>query len=132
MSIEHIKKDDELLAIVVRRTIQDTLNFVTPDEFPIQLGFHNRTKGTEVEAHSHRPIPELKDLPAHEMFHVIQGKVQFNIFDNKKELSKQIILEDGDTVFSVSGHSVVFLEDSKVLEVKQGPYRGKEQEKEYF
>ena len=132
MSIEKIEKDNELLAIIVRRSIQDPLNFVTPDEFPIQLGFHNRKKGEEVSAHSHRPIEELKNLPAHEMFHVIQGKVQFNIFDNKKELTKQVILEDGDTIFSTSGHSVVFLEDSKVLEVKQGPYRGKEEEKEFF
>ena len=130
--IERIEKNDKLLAIVVRKEINDKLNFVTPDEFPLQLGFHNRKKGEEVEPHSHRPIPELKEIPSHEMFHVIEGRVQVNIFDFNKELVKQVILDPGDTIFSASGHSMVFLKDSKVLEVKQGPYRGKEEEKEYF
>ena len=130
--IEKIEQDGKLLAIVVRKDIDDKLTFVTPDEFPLQLGFHNRKKGEEIIPHLHRNIPELKDLPSHEMFHVIQGKVQVNVFDSRKELAKQVILDSGDTIFSTSGHSMTFLEDSKVLEVKQGPYRGKEEEKEYF
>ena len=47
-SIEKIKQDGELLAIVVRKSISTPLNFVTPDEFPIQLGFHNRKKGEQI------------------------------------------------------------------------------------
>jgi len=130
--IERIEKDDKLLAIVVRRNIEDKLNFVVPNEFPLQLGFHNRKKGEEALPHLHRNIPELKNIPSHEVFHVIEGKVQVNVFDSKKEIARQVILEQGDTIFSASGHSVVFLEDSKVLEVKQGPYRGKDADKVYF
>ena len=129
--IEKIEKNNELIAIIIKGHPEEKLNFVTPDEFPIQLGFHNREKGEEIQPHLHKNIPELKDIPAHEMFHIKEGKVEIGLFDSRKELVKKVIVEKGDTIFLTAGHSFKFLEDTKMFEVKQGPYRDKE-DKEYF
>ena len=130
--IEKIEKDNQLLAIIIRKELDDKLNFITPDESTMQIGIQNRKKGEEILPHKHKPIPELKNIPVHETFHIIQGKAQVSIFDSNKQLEKQVILNPGDTIFLSTGHSITFLEDTKMLEVKQGPYRGKETEKEYL
>lgn len=130
--IERIEKDNEVLAIVVRAGLDDKMNFITPDNFPIQLGFQNRDQGEKVDPHLHREIEEIKNVPAHEIFYIISGKVKVKIFDNKKEIVDEKILNDGDTIFLASGHSVDFLEKTKLFEIKQGPYRGKAEEKEFF
>lgn len=130
--IEKIQEKGELLAIVIRPNLEDPLNFVTPEDSPIQLGFHNRKKGEFVLPHLHKLIPELKNIPSYEMFHITKGKAQVEIFNKSNQKASQTILSSGDTIFLIAGHSVKFLEDTKMLEVKQGPYRGKEEDKEYF
>ena len=131
MTIEKIEKNNKILAIIIRADIKDKLNFPTPKEFPMQLGIHNRDKGEESKPHIHFGHKQLTKVPSHELFHIIKGKVQINIYDFQKNLVKEVILNTGDTIFLTAGHSVKFLEKTKMLEVKQGPFR-KKLDKEYF
>jgi len=131
-SIEKIESDGRLLAIVIRSTFSSPgLNFITPDEFPFQLGLHNRPKGTHIPPHKHRPFEELKDLPVQEFFFIESGSIQYSIYDGHK-LVKSVTLAKGDMILLNCPHEMKFLEDSKTAELKQGPYRGKDAEKEYF
>ena len=44
----------------------------------------------------------------------------------------EIIAEVGDTVILNTGHGMIFLEDTELVELKQGPYRGREEEKRFI
>ena len=55
------------------------------------------------------------------------------IFGQKGEKIKSALLREGDTVlFIEGGHAIEVLEDFKGIEVKQGPYRGIQEDKRYL
>ena len=130
--IEEIKADDKILAIVIRSAFNSPgLNFVTPNEFPFQLGLHNRPAGTHIPPHKHKPFKELRNLYVQEFFFIESGKIEFSIYNNH-ELHAKVILTKGDMIILNCPHEMRFLEDSRTAELKQGPYRGKDAEKEFF
>jgi uncharacterized protein YjlB len=81
-----------------------------------------RPKGYIVEPHTHR-IVERKVSNTQEVLHVKSGRVKLTLFGNDKAFIKEIEIKRGDTVLLASGgHSVEMLEDSELIEIKQGPY----------
>ncbi len=133
MKVEKIYQDDLLLAVIVRDGTDDKeeLLFPTPEGFPLQLGIHDRKKNIYLKRHNHVPFAELKNLRVQEFIYVEKGKLEFVLYHEKKEI-KRVVLTAKDMILLNCGHSVEFLEDSKIIEIKQGPYRGNEKEKEYF
>ena len=131
-NLEKVEADGQLLAIVIRGALNKPgYNFVSPVEFPLQLGVSIRKKGEHVKPHRHLPFKELYDLAAQEILYIESGQIELNIFHGKKK-HKTMNLKDGDIILLNCGHEVKFLKDTKMIEVKQGPYRGKDAEKEYF
>lgn len=131
-NIERVEVNGELLAIVVRNTYDEKgINFLTPDDLTLQFGIHNRESGEQSKAHKHFIIPELSNIPILEVFHIAEGKAKVTFFDdNVKELSS-VILVAGDSLVNTGlrMHSVDYIEKTKMIEIKQGPYRGKETDK---
>lgn len=126
--IEYIKKDEEVLAIIVRSGDSDKgLEFPTPNDFPLQLGLHIRPKGEYIKAHTHMPFKDL-NIQSQEIFIVEKGKILFGLYHGKVKHT-EVILTNGSIILLNCGHSIRFLEDTKAIEVKQGPYRQKEYEK---
>ena len=131
-NVEKITMNNRMLAIVVRKAFDTPgLSFVTPDDFPFQLGVHISMAGANVKPHSHKPFAELKNLYPQEFFYVESGKIEIGLY-NGKEMHKKVILDKGDMIVLNCPHDVRFIDDSKFVELKQGPYRGKDEEKEYF
>lgn len=132
MDAENIKSGERILAIIVKTgEIEDKVKFVSPESFPFQVGIQNRKKGDCVEAHEHLSFEKLENFPVQEFFYVESGKIEVGIYDEDKKVAVRI-LSKGDLIILNSGHEVRFLEDSKIIEIKQGPYRGKENEKRYL
>ena len=130
--IEKIKANGNILAIVIRHNYNEPgSNFTTPDEFPFQLGVHIRERGSEVKAHRHIPFRDIKELYPQEFFYVEKGKIEVGLYKDIHKYS-EVILNKGDMLVVNCPHEVKFLEDSKLIELKQGPYRGKDAEKEYI
>lgn len=130
--VERVCDGDMLLAVVIRKKyVSGECEFLTPSDFPFQFGVHNRKKGAVVQAHEHVPFAELKNLPAQEFFYVEKGKILVTLYAHQK-MHSTLTLEKGDAVVLNCGHKIEFLEDAKMIELKQGPYRGKEKEKVYF
>ena len=126
--IEYIKKNGEILAIIVRSRDSDKgLEFPTPNEFPLQLGFHSRLKGEYIKAHTHMPFKNL-NIQSQEIFVIEKGKLLVDLYHGKTKHT-EVILTEGNIILLNCGHSIKFLEDTKMIEVKQGPYRQKEYEK---
>ena len=60
-----------------------------------------------------------------EVLFIKSGKVRVDYFDDDKNYLESRILSQGDVVLlSGGGHGFYMLEDSEIIEVKQGPYAG--------
>ena len=128
MRPEQIRVDGELLAIVVRHDFApEKLEFLTPEEFGLQLGVHSRKRNDVVEAHGHVPFENL-NIAAQEFFYVVAGRVEVDLFHRGKK-QKTIVLGVGDMILLNCAHGMRFATDSRIVEIKQGPYRGKSVEK---
>jgi hypothetical protein len=130
--VENIQADNKPIAIIVRNGFkQSGVNFFSPFEFSQQLGILVHPAGHEVKAHVHNVI--ARDVRVtQEVLHIIEGKVEITLFTENKKYITSRLLSKGDTVLlAFGGHGIKILEPSKILEVKQGPYAGKE-DKEFF
>lgn len=129
LKAEEIKKDGKILAIILHSASTDKgVEFVTPNDFGLQLGFHKRKKNDVVKAHDHLPFDVLKNLDVQEIIFVKKGKISVGLYHNKKPFKEVIVLSD-EIILLNTGHNVKFLEDTEMIEVKQGPYREREYEK---
>lgn len=131
--IQRIIYDGVVYAILVRASLpQKGYNFVTEDQESLQVGVNHYAAGDEAKPHFHLPVDRaLKDTL--EVLHIDSGACQLNLYDQDKNLFYDIRLGTGDTVILIEGgHSLDFIEQTRVLEVKQGPYLGPEKDKVFF
>ncbi len=136
---EEIIHDGKILAIVARAqsinslTPEEKMAFVTPNSFPFQIGVHHRSRGETIKPHFHIPFSTLTDFPVQEFFYVISGMVKIDLYDDRKKDAKvaEVTIVQGDLIVLNTGHGFTFLDDARLVELKQGPYRGREQEKRF-
>lgn len=123
--IEKILNDDQLLAIIIRKDYSKKgIEFFTPDAFSQQLGYMNRSKGFTIDPHVHNPIMREVILTQEVLF-IKSGKVRVDFYDNKRVYIVSKILEGGDIILlAAGGHGFEMLEETEMIEVKQGPYCG--------
>ena len=131
--IKKIISSDKLIAIIVPHSFRkDGIEFFTPKELSQQLGYMKHPQGYKIHPHIHKlAIREIQY--AQETLLVKSGKVRVNFYSENKEYIGKQELVAGDVVLFVSGgHGIVFLEESELIEVKQGPYISFEVAKERF
>ncbi len=121
--IEHVVSNDLLLAIIIRANFkQDGIAFFTPDEFSQQLGYMNRPKGYCIDPHVHKHL-ERKVLYTQEVLVIKSGLVRVDFYDKAQHYLESRELLKGDVILLASGgHGFEFLEQSEIIEIKQGPY----------
>lgn len=124
--IEKVAHGGKLFAIILRSGFEkEGVNFFTPGDNPLQLGLLKHKRGTKIRPHIHKH--------AQEVLHMQRGKIEVVFYSKKGEKIKNVILNAGDTILLLGGgHGFNIQEDSKIVEVKQGPYLGVEKDKEYF
>lgn len=124
--IECIKEENQnLLAIIVRYNYkQEGLKFFTNEKNTQQIGCVGHKKGVVCQAHIHNRI-RREVFYTSETLIIKEGKVRADIYDNNKKYIESKLLEKGDVVLFIDGgHGFKFLEDTQMVEVKQGPYLG--------
>ena len=131
--VEKIEINGEIIAIVVRKCLDfDGVHFFSPSQFSQQLGLISRKKDHVIKAHIHKLVTREVSI-TQEVLHILSGRIEITLFDKNKNRVRSLELTSGDTILLASGgHGIKFLEDSKILEVKQGPYSGVGGDKEYF
>ena len=130
--IEQIFDEYRMIAIIVYAEYKaEDIEFFTPHNFSQQLASMRRPKGYKIRAHVHKPVPPSVKYTQETLF-VKKGRVKINFFDERKRYLENRILETGDVILLVSGgHDLEMLEETEMIEVKQGPYAG-EDDKECF
>ena len=107
------------------------IKFLTPDEFSQQLAFMKHPAGKVIKAHVHNPVSREVFFTKEVLF-IRKGKLRVDFFTNDREYIESRILETGDVILlSEGGHGFEILEETEMIEVKQGPYAG-EQDKTRF
>lgn len=120
-----IENNGTLYAIVLKHSYsEDGIKFLTNDEETIQLGYMKRPKNYVIDPHRHIKIKrEIYDT--NEVLFVKSGMVKVNFYNDDNSLIKEVVIDKGDTILLCNGaHGFDFLEESELIEVKQGPYAG--------
>jgi mannose-6-phosphate isomerase-like protein (cupin superfamily) len=123
--ILRISDNDDLLCIVIRASFTpDKTTFITDNSFNQQVGFVVYPTGGEIVRHIHKPI-ERHITGTAEVLVVRQGRCIMDIYNNDHALIASHELCTGDVMLMVNGgHGFRILEDTTLVEVKQGPYFG--------
>lgn len=128
--LEKIEWQGEILALVLREAFdKEGVNFVTAEGNPLQLGVLKHHQGVKIKPHIHRASSKVINI-TQEALHLEYGKVLVQLYNDMGENIRSMNLYPGDTILFISGgHGLDILEDSKIIEVKQGPYEGPEEDK---
>lgn len=133
--IKTIKSKEGLtLAIIWPQKISSDggVKFLTPDDYPLQIGLIQHKEDKIIKAHKHAEIDAHIKCQMQEFIYVEKGKVKVKIYDNGFSLIKTIMLRQGDFMLQISGgHEFFIYKNSRLIEVKQGPYSGQEKAKIY-
>ncbi len=120
---EEIKINDRIIAIIIYNEFsKEGIEFFTPGEFSQQLGYMKRKKGYEIQEHIHKlQLREVKYTQ--ETLFIRKGRVRVDFYTDDKAYISSRELKGGDVILLASGgHGFEFLEETEMIEVKQGPY----------
>ena len=123
--IENIIHHHQLLSIIIRRNFEKQgIEFFTPDDFSQQLAYMKRPKDYVIPPHVHNPVLREVHLTQEVLF-IKSGKVRVDFYDDDKNYLESTTVEAGDVILLAhGGHGFEMLEESEIIEVKQGPYAG--------
>jgi len=124
----------KLLHILHRK--EDIINGrqdLTPDDTPIQVASIKQPQGKTFRAHKHIPRPRAIEI-TNECWVVLSGQVKVTYYDTDDTILHEDVLMPGDVTITVGegGHNYLFMQDGVVLEVKNGPFVGVENDKTFI
>lgn len=132
MRAEKIVDGNLTLAIIIRSDDwEDGLSFVSSETDYQQVGIWGYGKGKKLAPHIHLPA-QRQALYTQEVVFVRDGRLRADIYTKNKKLLTSVELRRGDTIIMLhGGHGYEILEDNtRVLEVKNGPYIGADMDRE--
>ena len=123
--IEEIYCGEELAAIIIRSTFDKKgIEFVTPDDFSQQMAYMHHPQGHQIAPHFHNKVSRTVHY-TQEVLVIKQGRVKVNFYNNECVFQKDTVIESGDVILLASGgHGFEILEETVMIEIKQGPYVG--------
>ncbi len=132
--VEFVRHKKQIVALVLRRNIQVLgVKFFTDVSNPFQIGIHQRKKGTVLSPHIHKMQKSLNIDTIQEVLVIQEGKILVTLYTKEGFTITRKILKTGDSILLMKeGHGIKVLANTKIFEVKQGPYPGTEHAKIYF
>lgn len=123
--IENVIYNNKLLSVIIRSKYKSKdIEFFTPDDFSQQLAYMNRPKDYVIPPHVHNAVQRDVHF-TQEVLVIKSGKVRVDYYDDDRNYLESRVLNKGDVVLlAYGGHGFEMIEDSEIIEVKQGPYAG--------
>jgi mannose-6-phosphate isomerase-like protein (cupin superfamily) len=123
--LKKIIHNNQLLAIIISNKFNEAgIHFFTPDDFSQQLAFMKHPEGKIIKPHVHNPVQREVHFTKEVLF-IRKGKLRVDFYTDNQEYIESQILETGDVILlSEGGHGFEILEETEMIEVKQGPYAG--------
>jgi len=123
--LETIMDGETMVAIIIRNHFRaEGITFFTPPEFSQQLAYMRRPKHHVVSPHAHNEVHREVSFTQEVLF-IRRGRLRADLFDKSQKKICSRELSAGDVILLAGGgHGFTFLEESEIIEVKQGPYSG--------
>lgn len=123
--LEVVSIGGRFCAMILRNDFRsDGIEFFTEDSDTLQLGYMRREKGYLIRPHIHRSVPRQVEF-TNEVLLIKSGKVKVDFYDDEQAYHHSVVLDRGDIILLAEcGHGFEMLEESEMVEVKQGPYAG--------
>lgn len=115
--------DGQVIAIIVppNSLNKDGPYFLTDKQLSIQLAVINRSAGLKDARHFHPPFERVIRQTI-ECLIIVSGNIKIAFYDQVNQYN-EYYGQEGDVILFVSGgHSIEYLEPSKLIEIRQGPY----------
>ena len=124
-SIETIVDGLEPIALIIRATFDvDGLHFFTPYSFSQQVAYMRHPRDKVIDAHVHNLVAR-QVLYTQEVLLVRKGSVEVSLYNSARDFLTSRILSAGDLILLCGGgHGLRMLEETSMIEIKQGPYAG--------
>jgi hypothetical protein len=124
-NVETIVHGLEPIALIIKAGYEDTgIHFFTPANFSQQLAVMKHPAGHMISPHVHNLVFR-QVLYTQEVLLIRRGKVRVNLYSSARELVASRVLETGDLILLCGGgHSWDMIEETVMVEIKQGPYAG--------
>jgi hypothetical protein len=112
-------------AIIISNEFKkEGIEFFTPDDFSQQLAYMKRPQNYVIPPHVHNSVQRDVHFTQEVLF-IKSGKVRVDFYDDEKNYLESSVVNNGDVVLlAFGGHGFEMLEESEIIEVKQGPYAG--------
>jgi len=123
--IETITHGLEPIALIIRAGYNEPgIHFFTPGSFSQQIAYMKHPKGHKISPHIHNMVTR-QVLYTQEVLIVRHGCLKVKLFTSGREYIGDRILCSGDLILLCGGgHSFEMLEETAMIEVKQGPFAG--------
>lgn len=122
---ETITHNGKVLCLIVRSELRAKTVFHTSNDINLQVGHIVYRAGGEVQRHRHPPI--TRTVVGHaEVVIVESGRAHFDVYseeDGQLLCTREVGPRD-IVVVMAGGHGYRMIEDTVLIEVKQGPFSG--------
>jgi len=117
-----IEHKGTVIGIHITRDIEPGTKPLTNDSEPLQVLSHNRPAGDIVISHYHKKISRNTDF-LQEGIVLLDGLIEVDIFTEQKYFIETIKIKAGESfILQNGGWGIRIIEDSKMIEFKNGPY----------
>tara|TARA_R110002012_G_scaffold220618_1_gene392260 strand:+ start:11383 stop:11805 length:423 start_codon:yes stop_codon:yes gene_type:complete len=120
-----ITDNNKMIALIIPANYEkDGLEFFTPNDFSQQLAYMKHPKGKQIEPHVHNLV--MREVRfTQEVLIIRKGKLRVDFYSDEMLYIESTVLSSGDVILLASGgHGFEMLEETQMIEVKQGPYAG--------
>jgi cupin fold WbuC family metalloprotein len=119
--MEKILQNGKLVALKISSMVDGSVPVTSPED-ALQIVTLKHPKGASVAPHAHIPHKRETEI-LQECLVVIRGKIRITFYDEDVKPFAHLDVSEGEACITLSGpHGVEFLEDSEVIEVKNGPF----------
>ena len=124
-AVEYVVQGLEPIALIIRSRFDEPgLHFFTPPNFSQQVAYMKHGPGKRIDPHVHNLVFR-QVLFTQEALFIRSGRVKVNLYSSGREYIGSRVLETGDVILLCGGgHSFEMLEETVMIEIKQGPYAG--------
>lgn len=131
--VEEVRKKNKILAMIIRNDYDcNGVDFITPNEYSQQVAYMHHPTGKVIDAHVHNMVHRNVVLTQEVLF-IKKGILRVDFYDEYEDYLESRDLHAGDIILLVSGgHGFQVLEETEMIEVKQGPYTGEQDKKRFL
>lgn len=126
---EIIFNNETYARIINLNNIEENLNFYSNDDEYIQVGTWHYEEGKVLDKHYHNYF-ERSSYRTSEAVLVLTGEVECSIFTEDNNFIWKGLIKKNHLIIQLQGaHEYKIIKNSKVLEIKNGPYFGPEKDR---